>query len=57
MTNTYHGTWAPRLVWYTHSIDVSEGVVKYINIRSKADGYMKGDSGITGVLTAMENVG
>ena len=45
------------IVWYTHSIDVSKGVVQHIDIRSKADGNMKGDSGITGVLTAMENIG
>ena len=41
----------------THSIDVSKCVVQYIDIGSKAYGDVERDSGITGVLTAMENIG
>ena len=41
----------------THSIDVSKCVVQYVDIGSKAYGDVERDSGITGVLTAMENIG
>ena len=45
------------LVQDTHSIDISECVVQHIDIGSKADGNVKRNYGITGVLAAMENVG
>ena len=44
-------------LYVTHSIDVSQGVMQYIDIGSKADGNVQGNGGVKRVLAAMENIG